>query len=243
MVLLANTNPVALKPALMAVTASLMTVIQSPGNNGDHQPKVMWLHGNNAANLALVMITDPVTIMDPVITMDLVTIMDLATRVVLPLGLRRTNTKVNPKPVTTITDLKVVMLLLVLPQVLLLGSNRPLLADSSLPMVVDTVDTVDMRLTLLAWALLVLPLLVWARLPLLPLLVWLQCTLELLAALLLRPPLAMPRLRRLQATCLPHPHLPSDDLASRRKSNFDSNRFSMREEICYGGFERQFNQD
>lgn len=212
-------NPVALKPALMVATATLMTAIQSLGNNGDHHPKVMWLHGNNAANLALVMTTDPATTMDlattmdPVITMDLVTIMDLATRVALPLGLRRTNTKVNPKPAITLTDLKVVMLLLVLPQVLLLGSNKPLLADSSLPMVVDTVDTVDMRLTLLVWALPVLPLLVWARLPLLPLLVWLQCTLELLAALLLRPPLAMPRLRRLQAICLPHPHLPSDDLA------------------------------
>lgn len=242
MVFLANTNPVALKPVLMAATAILTTVIRSPGNNGDHHPKVMWLHGNNAANLAPVMTTDPATTMDPVIIMDLVTIMDLATRVVLPLGLRRTNTKVNPKPATTLTDLKVVMLLLVLPQVLLLGSNRPLLADSSLPMVVDTVDTVDMRLTLLAWALLVLPLLVWARL-LLPLLVWLQCTLEVLAALPLRPLLAMPRLRRLQATCLPHPRLPSDDLASRRKSNLDSDRFSMREEICYGGFERQFNQD
>lgn len=241
MVLLANTNPVALKPALMAVTAILMTAIQSPGNNGDHHPQVMWLHGNNAVNLALVMITDPATTMDPVITMDLVTIMDLATRVALPLGLHRINTKAHPKPATTLTDLKVVMLLLVLPQVLLLGSNRLLLADS-LPMVVDTVDTVDMRLTLLAWALLVLPLLVWARLPL-PLLAWLQCTLEVPAALLPRLPLAMPRLRRLQATCLPHPHLPSDDLASQRKSNLDSNRFSMREEICYGGFERQFNQD
>lgn len=238
--LLANTNPVALKPVLMAVTAILTTVIRSPGNSVDHHPKVMWLHGNNAANLALVMTTDPATTMDPVITTDLVTIMDLATKVVLPLGLHRTNTKVNPKPATTLTDLKVVMLLLVLPQVLLLGSNRPLLADSSLPMVVDTVDTVDMRLTLLAWALLVLPLLVWARL--LPLLVWLQCTLEVLAALPLRPPLAMPRLHRLQATCLPHPHLPSDDLTSQRKSNIDLNRFSMREEICYGGFERQFNQ-
>lgn len=239
--LLANTSPVALKPVLMAVTAILMTVIRSPGNNGDHHPKVMWLHGNNAASLALVMTTDLATTMDPVITMDLVTIMDLATKVVLPLGLHRTNTKVHPKPVTTLTDLKVVMLLLVLPQVLLLGSNRPLLADSSLPMVVDTVDTVDMRLTLLAWALLVLLLLVWARL--LPLLVWLQCTLEVLAALPLRPPLAMPRLHRLQATCLPRPHLPSDDLTSQRKSNLGSNRFSMREEICYGGFERQFNQD
>jgi hypothetical protein len=166
----------------------------------------MWLHGNNAANLALVTTTDPVITMDPATIMDLVTTMDLATRVVLPLGLRRTNTKTA----ITVTDLKAVMLLLVLRRVLLLGSNRPLLVDSSLPMV-DTVHTADMRLTLLAWELLVLPLLVWARL--LPLLVWLQCT-PALAVLPLRPRLAMPLLRRLQATCLPHPRLPSDDLTS-----------------------------
>lgn len=49
-----NTNPVALKPALMA--KAILTVIRSPGNNGDHRPKVMWLHGNNAANLALVIV-------------------------------------------------------------------------------------------------------------------------------------------------------------------------------------------
>lgn len=195
----------------MAAMAMPTTVMRSPGNSVDRRPRVMWLHGNNAANLALVTTTDPAITMDPVIIMDLVTTMDLATRVVLPLGLRRTNTKVNPKTATTLTDLKVVMLLLVLPRVLLLGNNRPLLAGSSLPMVVVTADTVDMRLILLAWELLVLPLLVWARL--LPLLVCLQCTLELLAVLPLRPRLAMPRLPRLQATCLPHPHLHSDDLA------------------------------
>lgn len=201
----------------------------------------MWLHGNSAETLALVTTTDPAITMDPATITDLVTTMDLATRVVLPLGLRRPNPKVHPKPATTLTDLKVVMLLLVLLRVLLLGSNRPLLADSSLPMVVVMVDT-DMRLILLAWELLVLPPLVWAHL--LPLLVWLQCTPEVLAVLLLRPRLAMLRLHHLQATCLPHPHPHSDDLAfPAKKKDLVSNSLFMREEIGYGGFERQSNED
>jgi hypothetical protein len=202
LVLLANTNPVVLKPAPTAAVDTPMTVMPSPGNSvGHHHPRVMWLPGNSVANNLVVTTTHPVAITETGMTMD------LAAPVVPPLGLCRTRTRAA----TTAMALKVDTLLLVLLVLLLLplrallpGSNRLLLVDN-LPME----HMAGMPLILLAWEPLVPPLPAWVRL--LPLLVWLRCTVtDLLPALPLRHLLVRHHLLLLRVTSFLHLLLPSD---------------------------------
>lgn len=167
----------------------------------DPLPRATWLHGNAVTHAVMTM--DLVVITDLATTMALVTTMVPATKVAPLLGLPKAKARV----VIMVTDLKADILPLALRRVLLLGNNRLLLVDNLLTE--DMEDTVDTRLILLAWDLLVLPLLVWARH--LPRLACLPCILELLAALPLLPLPATHHLHLLRATCLPHPHPHSEE--------------------------------